>query len=137
MLFACLLFIGFFLCLSLSGGVGGISRLPVTRRWGGNNEKQQIHCQSIEEIGRTTLPQKKLLLLAKSVGLEDSTLVLRTNMQRNSIKMDEFSSSQVSAEHHHSRLWSPEYLQSLYKSMPQPVQATVDTQDSDAKSDAF
>ena len=62
-LFACLLFIGFFLCLSLSGGVGGISRLPVTRRCGGNNEKQQIHCQSIEEIGRTTLPQKKLLLL--------------------------------------------------------------------------
>ena len=59
LLFACLLFIGFFfMSLSLSGGVGGISRLPVTRRWGGNNEKQQIHCQSIEEIGRTTLPQK-------------------------------------------------------------------------------
>ena len=34
------------------------------------------------------------------------------------------------------KVWNiitPEYLQSLYKSMPQPVQATVDTQDSDAK----
>ena len=34
------------------------------------------------------------------------------------------------------KVWNiitPEYLQSLYKSMPQPVQATVDAQDSDAK----
>ena len=34
------------------------------------------------------------------------------------------------------KVWNnvaPKYLQSLYKSMPQPVQATVDTQDSDAK----
>ena len=34
------------------------------------------------------------------------------------------------------KVWNiitPEYLQSLYKSMPQPVQATKDTQDSDAK----
>ena len=38
------------------------------------------------------------------------------------------------------KVWNiitPEYLQSLYKSMPQPVQATVDAQDSHAKNQMY
>ena len=44
--------------------------------------------------------------------------------------------NKIEAEKMVQKVWNiitPEYLQSLYKSMPQPVQATVDTQDSDAK----
>ena len=48
-IYACLFVYLFHVSPVLVCGVG-ISRLPVTRRWGSNNEKQQIHSQSIEEI---------------------------------------------------------------------------------------
>ena len=74
-LFVCLLFvcssIDILLVFSsqlLCVGGGGISRLPVTRRRGSNNEKQQIHCQSIEPIGRTTLQYSTMVY--KSIALK-------------------------------------------------------------------
>ena len=54
-----LLFVCLFVCLFTASSLPivvcgvGISRLPVTRRRGSNNEKQQIHSQSIEATKKT------------------------------------------------------------------------------------
>ena len=80
----CLFIVCLFVCLFVASSLPivvcgvGISRLPVTRRRGSNNEKQQIHSQSIEATKKTLFGR----VLSKLLNDEYWTKTISENIVR-------------------------------------------------------